>query len=967
MFRRSMILLSAAGLLALLLVAVPAAFAQSSSGEIDGRVFDESGGALPGVTVTAIDTATGRQRVVITAADGSFRIPGLPIGSYDVKAELTGFQSVNVEGVVVRVASSSSITITLKLAEVQEVITVSADVPLVRNSPSIGTVVTEKELESLPLNGRQFASLGTLAPGTTLGVNPDPTKVGKLTIGLNGGSGRNVNFLVDGGDNTDDTIGGQLQNFSLESVAEFSIQTQQYKAEYGRTTGGVLTVVTKSGTNEIDGSIFGFFRDDSLNSKTETQERTGADKPPFERQQFGFSVGGPIVRDKAHFFLTAERFDQEAPFTIASGGIFPELDGRSFPRTTQDDLITAKLTSDLSAKELLQVRYAYQKTEDVYGAATTVGPESVGDLNNEFQTALLGYNRLLGSDSFNEVVVQYSEFENLILPVTDAPTEYFPSGFQTGQNVNSPQSTTQEKFQVKDDFSFSKVIGGSRHDFKAGVEFIDEGTLGGFFAPGAAGQFSRAADDRNAPITQIIFLSGDFAFSTPNDQWRAYFQDDWYVNDRLTVNLGIRYDYTDILKLDQSTNALWQTLRNQTQFNEFYLQDFKQGDGGRVLDADDDDFAPRVGFTWDVGGDGRRLLRGGWGLFYDFPYSNATVLFPAAAVLSTFGISYLHTDSNGIRNPDGTFFNIGDPLPPNQLPGGAGIAINEVASPTLQTPYSTQASLGYSHQINSTWGVNVEAVSIRYNSLPFRFRANPRFDSNGDGVVDNNDTRRFPAFGNFRLWYGKGSADYDALNLSVRGRSGKLEFQGFYTLSEAEGNILGGADEFRLTATEHQPDLGGARDVSVDPLNPLCSKCFGPLNTDARHRITLSGVYQLPYGIQLSGVFRFRSALPYTEHAGVDLNGDSFNLDLPPDVPHVNSRRGASLSQLDVRVSKIFDLGGDLSIEVIGEVFNLLDDENPVRFVGNRSASNFGQPTTFAGDPNQGEQRLAQLGVRLRF
>src|SRR6185295_15833865 len=152
-------------------------------------------------------------------------------------------------------------------------------------TPAIGTVVSEQQLENLPLNGRQFANLAILAPGTALSYNSDPTKPGQLTVALSGGSGRNVNFLVDGGDNTDDTIGGALQNFNLESVQEFNIQTQQYKAEYGRSTGGVLTVVTKTGTNEFKGSVWGFYRSNSLNGKTETERLAGADKAEFKQRQ----------------------------------------------------------------------------------------------------------------------------------------------------------------------------------------------------------------------------------------------------------------------------------------------------------------------------------------------------------------------------------------------------------------------------------------------------------------------------------------------------------------------------------------------------------------------------------------------------------------------------------------------------------------------------------------------------------
>jgi outer membrane receptor protein involved in Fe transport len=944
-----------------LVVALPGGVAaQTASGNVEGRVVDADGAALAGVTVTATNGATGLTRTTRTGADGTYRLPALPIGSYDLRFEREGFGRLEVSDVQVRVAARRVVDTTLEVATVEEVITVSSEPLLVATSPALGTVVSQQELENLPINDRQFANLGALAPGTSLGINPDPTKVGKLVIGLNGGSGRNVNFLVDGGDNTDDTIGGQLQNFSLESVAEFNIQTQQYKAEYGRTTGGVLTVVTKSGTNELAGSLFGFFRDDSLNTKTETQRRTGADKPPFERAQYGFSIGGPLVADRAHYFVSGERLDQDAPYTVNTGGIFPELDGRSFGVDTGNDLLTAKLTFQASPEARLQLRYGYQETDTTFGPGTTVTPTALGDLTNEFSTLLAGWDHVLSANSLNQLSIQYSDFENLILPVSAEATQRFPGGVISGQNPNTPQQTIQKKWHLRNDFSHSRELLGRRHDFKAGLEYVDESTLGGFFAPGKEGDFTRVGAGRNAPVSQILFFAGDFKFSTPNDQIRVYVQDDWQVTDRVTLNLGLRYDYTDVLDLDQRSNPIWQALSSQTTARAPHFADFLNGGGGKV-EASRDDISPRLGFTWDVSGTRERVVRGGWGIFYDFPYTNATVLFPVAAVISDFGLAYLNANPTGILNPDGSFFQPGDPLPPNLLPGGGTVfPPNEVASPTLATPKAEQASIGYSHQLTPWLAVTVDLVHIEYSDLPFRFRANPIDPATGQ--------RLFPQFGNFRLWQGGGSADYDGINLGVRGRlADRFELQGFYTYSEAEGNIIAGADEFRLTAGEHQPDLGAAPDVSVDPLNPFCSRCFGPLNVDARHRVTFSGLYRAPFEIQLGAMFRYRSALPYTVHAGVDLNRDGFNLDLPADVPHVNSARGASISQLDLRVSRDFSLGDRVTVALIAEMFNVFDEENPVRFVGNRSAPNFGQPTAFAGDPGQGEQRQTQLGVRFRF
>src|SRR5436190_3460775 len=290
---------------ALLLLMIPSVlFAQASGAALSGRVMDVTGGGLPGVTVTATNNATGFNRTVTTAPDGSYRFPSLPVGTYNVLAELAGFGSVTTRNVELNVASENNVNVTLKQAAVKEQITVTAQAPLIETTPSVGTVVNQRELENLPLNGRQFANLASLAPGTTLSVNADPTKPGQLTVALNGGSGRNVNYLIDGGDNTDDTIGGALQNFNLEAVQEVKIQTMQYKAEFGRSSGGVLTVVTKSGTNDFRGSVLGFFRDKSLNEKTESERLAGVPKSDYKRKQYGASLGGPIVRDLAHFFGT---------------------------------------------------------------------------------------------------------------------------------------------------------------------------------------------------------------------------------------------------------------------------------------------------------------------------------------------------------------------------------------------------------------------------------------------------------------------------------------------------------------------------------------------------------------------------------------------------------------------------------------------------------------------------------------
>jgi outer membrane receptor protein involved in Fe transport len=958
------------------LLCLPVAQAQTGGANLVGKVQDKSGKALPGVTITATQKDTGLTRSTVTESDGKFRLPSVPAGTYSIIAELNGFATVTVQDVRLNVASDRELTVDMSPSTVEESITVIDEAPLVQTTPTIGAVVSEKQLENLPLNGRQFANLAILAPGTSLSYNSDPTKPGQLTVALNGGIGRNVNYLVDGGDNMDDTIGGALQNFNLESVQEFNIQTQQYKAEYGRSTGGVLTVVTKSGTNNFSGSGWGFFRDKQLNSQTESEKMAGNDKSPYKREQYGATLGGPVVKDRVHFFATYEKTDRKTEYTVNTG-VFADQDGKSVAIPFKDDLFTGKLTANLSPKQFLQVRYGYQKNTDKYGASALSTPDSLGTVNNKYSSLLAGHSVQLGSDSLNEFVFQYTKFNNTITADSTLPYLYFPSGAHSGQNVNTPQSTNQTKYQYKDDFSFTRNLFGRTNNFKVGANYIHEPTLGGDFTTGTSGQFSFAADNINSPVVDITFFGGFAGDTTPVNQYSGYFQDDILASDRLTLNVGLRYDYWTGYDLDQTANPIWQTLSTQTRYNESYLRDFQGGRGGK-LKNDKNNWSPRLGFTFDANGDGKHLIRGGWGIYYDFPYTNATILFPATAVQSNYGVVYNVNNQNGIRNPDGTFFRPGQPLPANGLPGAQIPPPNEVASPTLATPYSRQASLGYSWQATPWLGINLEGSYINYRDIPFRFRANPIDPSLGLDA-HGNPQRRFGNFGNFRLWDGDGFADYKGVNLSFRARaSQKLEILGFYTFSKATGNVLAGADEFRLTDVAHEPSLRNARDVSANPLNPLCGACEGPLNTDAKHRLTLSAVYQAPWGINAAGIFRYRSGTPYTLVSGKDLNGDGFRLDFAPGVTSVNSARGASFSQLDLRLSKEFTFG-PVGLELIAEVFNLFNEKNPnaytLDFFNNpnnpkdpRNGDLIGShPTAFSGDPLQGEQRLAQLGLRIKF
>ncbi len=951
---------------ALALVLVPAAArAQAASGVLEGKVTDEGGAGVPGATITATNAGTGVERTTTSDSGGMFRFAALPAATYTVKIELAGFATVTQENVVLNVASKRTLEVGLKSAKVAEEITVTSEAPLLATEPSIGTVVSQEELQNLPLNGRQFANVAVLAPGTTLGYNSDPTKPGQLVVQLNGGNGRNVNYVMDGGDNTDDTIGGALQNFNLEAVQEFKVQTMQYKAEYGRSSGGVLTVVTKTGTNDFKGSAYEFYRDNSLNSRTESEKLAGIDKQDYGRDQYGASFGGPIVKDRVHFFATYEKTKRDTNYVVNTDGAFPLFDGTVAETPFRDELITAKATVDINPQQFLQVRYGYQKNSDIYGASPLTAPSGLANLTNKYSSYLLGHTAQIGSGMLNEFVYQYTKFDNTILPASTSPNNYFPSGFTFGQSALSPQSTHQVKHQYKDDFSWSSDIKGKRNDFKVGLQYLDEPKLGGDFSTGTGGIYAHTEDDINSPIESITVYGGFAGNETPISEWSGYIQDDLVWNDRLTVNVGLRYDVWQGFDLDQRRHPVWQALQAQRTYSESYLRDFWGDDG--VIDKDTNNFAPRIGFTWDARGDGRHLLRGGYGTFYNFPYTNSNILFPSIDLQSHYGVVYSYRQTGGITNPDGSYFKPGDPLPPSQ--GGDdlnAVGTGNVASPSQATPYSDQISLGYSWQVSDRLGLNLEAVRADYHDLPYRFRPNVFVDANGNDVVDADEVRRFSQFGNFRMWMGNGRAEYKGVNLSGRYRGDKFELQGFYTWSKAEGNVLGGTDEFRLNGCSYMSDVpcGGSaiRDQSVNPLDPLCSACFGPLFTDARHRFTIGGMYHAPWDLTVSGMFRYHSGFPYVEHANADLNGDGSQFDLRPGVSRVGGGTGDSFQQLDLRVSRDFLFGREgMGVEMIVELFNVFNAKN------GQVPDRFGTPSTYAGDPLQGEQRLWQLGARFHF
>ena len=454
--------------------------------------------------------------------EGVYRLTALPVGTYDITAELQGFSTFDRKGVVVNVSQTTDLNIELKLGGITESIIVGAESPMVRTTDSsVGGVVDVSKIESLPLNGRQFANLAMTIPGVGLGFHSDPTKSTQYSPQIAGGNGRNVNYQIDGGDNNDDTVGGLLQLFPLEAIQEFNFVTQRYKAEYGRSNGGVMNIVTKSGTNNVRGSFFTSVRDKSLNATTQTEKLAKLEKQDYRRYQYGGSFGGPIVQNKAHFFAAFERTQQDTAQAVNTQGLIPGSDG-VFPTPSRENLFTAKASANLTPSQYASVRYGRNTNSQVYAAAPLSAQENWGDSDNTFNSINLNHNWVLAGSKLNEFVFQYADFANHILARTDDPQQTFPNGVAIGYNTNTPQTTIQHKFQFRDDFSWHMTGGGGLgHDFKAGVNYIHEPKLYVTFSSGSADYaYTHTTNDLNGPIRLITKNKPGASANLPMDQYR---------------------------------------------------------------------------------------------------------------------------------------------------------------------------------------------------------------------------------------------------------------------------------------------------------------------------------------------------------------------------------------------------------------------------------------------------------------
>lgn len=1018
-------------------------FAQATStGTITGVVKDQSGAVVAGATVKATNIATGVSRTTTTGDSGSYEVAQLPPGDYRIEIEASGFAKYIQEPVTVNVLSRVTIDPEMKPAGATEQVTVTGEsVPLIETTKTeVSGVIDQRQMENLPVNGRSFASLATLIPGATLQPSFDPTKARVGTFSVGGSTGRNLNITVDGGDNKDNAVGGILQNFTMEGIQEFALSTQRFSAANGRSGGALLSVVSKSGTNSIHGSAFGFFRDEQLNKNAAElllkanpftfSDPNEAVKPPFGRQQFGGSIGGPFVKDKAFWFGAYER-TRERGNSIVTGDAQSQIRlleplgyqaVQFLPQPFNDHQYTVKTDFNIWENHAMTLRFAGQNNNALNDQAGFLivqtdlsgGNESLNDLYSFLGT----WTWTASARVVNQFAYQFTDFDNRINATTDLAQLVFPNGLTVGRNGNVPQQTIQRKNQFRDDLTWNR----GKHSLKFGADYTWIPTLGGLFAFNSAPEYDfnfdvedivnnpglfpqgfntnrvgfgritcevagkvfgssdpdevcTPADVADIGVVSAIFLSGgdpSFSLRDGADQLSWYFQDDWKVTPRFTLNLGVRYD-VDYGFVDSNNQANNRTFR--------FLNIIGSPFGNKVVEDDKNNFSPRIGIAWDLRGDSRSVVRGGYGIYYDQSFLNVP-LFAVQLANPEIYATFQNVDANLALNSPA-------PSVPRPLSQPLANARGRLIDPDFEAPYSQQFNIGFAQELWRNASLEFDYVHIlglhEFTGLEINPRRGP-LDNAQRGQAAGSFPRILQPlinanaaalraefgipnpFGRITVAQSDGRSRYDAFTVSFKKRYGnRFQLNTHYTLSRAVAWF------------------GTIADFGLQPINPFNkfdpTANFGYTPEDERHRFVLSGVIDMPWGFQVSPILQLASARPFSilpSCGACDINRDGVANDresrdgndqnqLPP-----ATERGDNFKQVNVRVSKFFNFSEKKRLGVFFEAFNLFNTANfgnqfqnvaetedfklPINFFG---ATGFSEPI---GIPFQ-----AQFGFRFNF
>ncbi len=986
---------------------------QASNATLKGTITDPAGSVIAGAKLTATQTATGIKRDTVSNDDGLYVFSNMAPGDYELRIEATGFAT-KVTNTAVPLKVGQTVTLNAQL----EVDTTHAIVdtfvfkpPLIDNTNSlIDGVIASREVESLPLNGRNFLELALLVPGNSPAPNFDPTKTNNVVISSAGQLGRGGNVTIDGVDTNDDVVGGPIQNISQEAIQEFQIATNRFSAQLGRSGSSVINVITKTGTNDLHGSGSFYFRDSSLQALPATFDRSLTQSPPFDREQYAFAIGGPIKKDRAWFFGSFENRNQDGVILVGTRDLATRSIRRGFADSPLDDFMTTnRVNWNPDQKDLLNFRYSFEREKGIT-ASTLV--RSIGSASqrqssdNKSNSFLANYTRLVSAYDINSFNFSFSTFINDTLPVTPGPQLTFPS-IQDGASFRVPQQTKQRRFQFSDTYTMVRgkhaiFIGGeiqrvqSDLDLKVfqqgRIELIEDFP-----------DFDRNGDGRvddNDLLFAVTLRSGfpDRPLLLPdtnNTYVAGFVQDDWRVHRQFTLNLGLRYEIDTDVKNVSRTDEL----------NPLILP-FLHGASSK----DKNNFAPRIGFNYSSD-DTRTSIHAGYGIYYDRVTLEIQTLergldgraLPVevrAGNLFFIPPQFLFDPVNGRFPPPAP--TLANSFTGFVLPGAGAGGINIIDN-DLQNPMVHQMNVGVQRELGEHFALRADYVHNTgthfiigrvIGTVPF----NPVVG--GPDIVKNLESSV--------------RTKYDGLLLSLEKRfANRFQLRASYTLSHS----------FNYANDDQIPFSNGPVDS-----NDLRRE-YGPTPNDQRHRFTFSGLFQLPGEVRLAPILTLASSVPIDIllpdgssrvcelqrnagarqfKTGAELNaalsqinaaGGSLCPNTDPStgfkprvlVPLVRDdlKLGDNFSSLDLRVSKVFRIGERWSVEPMAEVFNLFNvtnvlgvsnvnysgfnnvlvrDSNDPSSPAFLKSSSFGQPVTTAGGVfGSGGPRAFQFAARVTF
>jgi outer membrane receptor protein involved in Fe transport len=988
----------------------------TASATIQGTVTDKSGAVVSGAQVVAKSKAIDLTRTATTSDTGYYRFELLPVGSYTLTVTKSGFGTVaqTAETLIGQVAT---INAELKPGATSEVIEVTSEAPLVDQlKTGVSQNITPSEVQELPLLGRDVANLAYLAPGVKSTDSYDPTKNRYAILSVNGQSGRNVNVTINGVDNKDNTVGGPVMQLPLEAVQEFVISTQRFSAANGRSEGAAINMITKPGTNKYHGSAFGFFREQQFNAANFYEKQSGQ-KGPYSRQFFGGSVGGPIVKDRLFGFFAIERQREHTSISedslalselqIAKTAGLAAQPSAIIPRPFFENRYNGRLDYKFNDRETAYISYTSQANDSLNDQSNQTGDLTEGNFTkNHLQAANITLNSVLSNSLVNSFLVGYQYWNNVIDSTLKVPLVTFPDA-SFGTNGNVPQQSYQRKWQFRDDIT--KTYG--RHTLSGGVDFIYNPKLGGFFESNSTLEVDFADDPSvitgNDPqcgttghprcypqkfatpgaVIGMSASSGDPYFDMPggSKQLGLYFQDDWRITKRLTLNLGVRWD-KDYNLVGASAIAKSRT----------YLELLAIGSPYAKLSHDDNkDFSPRVGFAYDLTGQGRHILRGGYGLYYGNIFQNIPLFMIQQARPTIYqGLFSLTTPSDIVP---GTGIALGNwrygvdpnptiPPPLTQLVDGA---TGRLMDPKYRNPVSQQFNFGYQWAATKNSVVEIEYV----HELGLHENKTVNINPIINGVRPLHDAfvaAGVPVLGRVMDEQSVNRSRYDGLNLSYRQHMTKhFSLNANYTLSRAMG----------WSVESGSPDATSSfRNYPHDPLNIWDPRDFGPTDNDERHHISLSGIVQLPLGFQLAPIVSYGSARPYDLRSGFDVLARGSGYSRPVIVPNsdptnytaigdsatalaclaaatchqvgYDTVRGDPFFQMDMRVAKNIRVREGWNLQLIFQAFDLTNKTNfGSNFHNTNTSGSFMKPEGFINPSSSFTPRafVGEFGARFTF